>query len=79
MSRAPRTAPAQPDRNAVTWTKEQKAEAAQLAKEIEEAGGSVRLEKIRSGAKGVPACDVIDAMQALLMECTQVVVEGVGK
>lgn len=70
---APAPAPAS---DAVIWTTEQRNEAGRIAKEITEAGGAAELQKIRAAAKGVPAADVIDAMQALLMQVTQVVVEG---
>ena len=60
------------------WTPEQRAEAATIAKDIEAAGGGPELAKIRAGAKGVPPCEVIDAMHALLMRCEQVVVEGIA-
>lgn len=64
---------------AVNWSAEQKAEAARIAKDIEEAGGGAELAKIRAGARSTAPHEVIDAMQALLMRCTQVVVEGVDQ
>lgn len=61
---------------ASAWSAEQRTEAARIAKEIEAAGGGVELAKIRAEARGVPPCEVIDAMQSLLMRCSQVVLEG---
>ena len=54
----------------------QRSEAAKIAADIEAAGGGTDLAKIRAEAKGVPPSEVLDAMHALLMRCSQVVLEG---
>lgn len=75
-------APAKADPQAVAWTAEQRAEAGRMVKDIESMGGGAELARIRAGAKGVPAADVLDAMSSLLMRCEQVnnvVLEGVDK
>lgn len=73
---APRHQEPKPQAQANGWSAEQKAEAARIAKDIEEAGGGVELVKIRAGARGAAPDEVIDAMHALLTRCSQVVLEG---
>lgn len=61
---------------AASWSAEQKAEYAKIAADIKAAGGEADLFKLLSGARGEAPHEVIDAMQALLMRCSQVVLEG---
>lgn len=69
----PQAAKPQP---AASWSAEQKAEYAKIAADIKAAGGEADLFKLLSGARGEAPHEVIDAMQALLMRCSQVVLEG---
>lgn len=61
---------------AASWSAQQKAEYAKIATDIKAAGGEADLSKLLAGARGEAPDEVIDAMQALLMRCSQVVFEG---
>lgn len=62
---------------AASWSSDQKAEYANIAAHIKAAGGENDLSKLLAGARGEAPDEVIDAMQALLMRCSQVVLQGV--
>ena len=61
---------------AASWSAQQKAEYTKIANDIKAAGGEADLTKLLAGARGEAPDEVIDAMQALLMRCSQVVLEG---
>ena len=61
---------------AASWSADQKTEYTKIAADIKAAGGENDLSKLLAGARGEAPDEVIDAMQALLMRCSQVVLEG---
>ena len=61
---------------AASWSADQKTEYAKISSDIKAAGGENDLSKLLAGARGEAPDEVIDAMQALLMRCSQVVLEG---
>lgn len=61
---------------AASWSPQQKAEYTKIANDIRVAGCEADLTKLLAGARGEAPDEVIDAMQALLMRCSQVVLQG---
>jgi len=71
-----RDAPQKAKPAAASWSVDQKAEYAKIAADIKAAGGETDLSKLLAGARGAAPDEVIDAMQALSLRCSQVVLEG---
>ena len=73
----PQAAKSQPA--AASWSLQQKAEYTKIADDIKASGGEADLTNLLAGARGEAPDEVIDAMQSLLMRCSQVVLEGADK